>query len=212
MKGETLHKFIDKDSPFRRTKKQIINEPNPDLPDYIKPPYPLIKKKPNRKLEVGKFKKFMEILTALQVNIPFCDALEQMPVYVKFIKELLNGKCKFKEDENVALAEECSTIIQCKLLPKLTDPGRFIIPCSIGSLKIGQALCDLGASIKLKSLSMTKKLNYGEPKPTKMTLTLGDRSVTYPYGVLEEVWVRVDDLLFPADFVILDMPEDDETP
>lgn len=46
----------------------------------------------------------MEMLTTLQVNIPFCDALEQMAIYTKFMKELLNGKCKLKDDENVALA------------------------------------------------------------------------------------------------------------
>ena len=62
------------------------------------------------------------------------------------------------------------------------------------------------------SLSMMIKLNYGEPKPTKMTLTPADRSVTYPYGVWKDVLVKVDDLLFPIDFIILDMPEDVETP
>ena len=45
-----------------------------------------------------------------------------------------------------------------------------------------------------------------------MTLTLSKRFVTYPYEVLEDVLVRVNDLLFPANFVILDMPEDAETP
>lgn len=129
-------------------------------------------------MEVGQFKNFMEMLTALQVNIPFCDAFEQMLVYAKFMKELLNSKCKLKDDENVALAEECNAIIQHKLPPKLTDPGRFTIPFSIGSLKFGQTLCDLGASINLMSLSMMRKLNCGEPKPTKMNLTLADRSVT----------------------------------
>ncbi|XP_050896670.1 uncharacterized protein LOC127103457 [Lathyrus oleraceus] len=119
-----------------------------------------------------------------------------MPVYDKFMKELLNGKRKFKDDENVALAEECSAIIQCKLKPKLTDPG---------------TLC-LGASINLMSLSMMRKLNCGEPKTTKMTLTLSGRSITYPYGVVEDVLVKVDNLLFPADFVNLDMPEDAEIP
>lgn len=78
----------------------------------------------------------------LQVNILFCDALEQMAVYAKFMKELLNGKHKLNGDENIALAEEYSDIIQWKLPPKLIDPGRFIIPCSIGSLKICQKLCD----------------------------------------------------------------------
>lgn len=74
------------------------------------------------------------MLTTLIVNIPFCDALEQMPV-AKFMKELLNDKRKLKDDENGSLPEECSVIIQCKLPPKLTDPGRFIIPIFIGSLK-----------------------------------------------------------------------------
>lgn len=66
--GKTFDKFIDKDLPFRRTKNHIINEPNPLFSDYIKPPYPLKKKKPKRELKVGKFKKIMEMLTALQVN------------------------------------------------------------------------------------------------------------------------------------------------
>lgn len=56
VRGDKLDKFIDKDSPFRRTKQQIINEPNPDLPNYIKPPNPFIKKKPKREMEVGSLK------------------------------------------------------------------------------------------------------------------------------------------------------------
>lgn len=59
---------------------------------------------------------------------------------------------------------------------------------------------------------MMRNLNCGEPRPIKMTLTLIDYYITYPYGVLEDVLVKVGDLLFPADFLILDMPEDDETP
>lgn len=57
-----------------------------------------------------------------------------------------------------------------------------------------------------------RNLNYGEPKPTQMTLTLDDCSITYPYGVLEDVLVKVDDLLFPSYFMILGMLEDSETP
>lgn len=57
-----------------------------------------------------------------------------------------------------------------------------------------------------------KKLNYGEPKPTLMTLKLVVRSISYLCGVLKNVFVRVDGLFFLADFVVLDMPEDAETP
>lgn len=45
-----------------------------------------------------------------------------------------------------------------------------------------------------------------------MTLTLDGRYIAYPYGVLEDVLARVNDLLFPEDIVLLDMLEDYETP
>lgn len=154
----------------------------------------------------------MEIFIELQVNIPLYKALEQMPVYAKFMKYILTRKCKPMCDENISLAEECSVIIQHKLPPKLTDPGRFTISCVIGSMKIGQALCDLGANINLIPLYMMKKLNYGEQNSKKKTLTLSDKSITYPYAFVKDVLVRVDDLLFSVDFVILEIPEDVETP
>ncbi|CAJ2665138.1 unnamed protein product [Trifolium pratense] len=209
---EKKEKLIDEGSILRKTKKQILEDCGKEqiIPPYVKLPYPHLKKKKEK--EEGQFKKFMEMFTKLQVNVPFGEALEQMPVYAKFMKDLLSGKRKLKDDENIALSEECSAILQRKLPPKLKDPGSFTIPCSIGELKIGRALCDLGASINLMPLSMMKKLKCGEPKPTRMTLTLADRSVTYPYGVLEDVLVKVNDLLFPADFVILDMDEDSEVP
>ncbi|CAJ2663201.1 unnamed protein product [Trifolium pratense] len=209
---EKKEKLIDECSILRKTKKQILEDCGKEkiIPPYVKLPYPHLKKKKDK--EESQFKKFMEMFTKLQVNVPFGEALEQMPVYAKFMKDLLSGKRKLKDDENIALSEECSAILQRKLPPKLKDPGSFTIPCSIGELKIGRALCDLGASINLMPLSMMKKLKCGEPKPTRMTLTLADRSVTYPYGVLEDVLVKVNDLLFPADFVILDMDEDSEVP
>lgn len=59
---------------------------------------------------------------------------------------------------------------------------------------------------------MMKQLGSGEPKSTHMNFTLADRSITYPYGVLENVLVKVNDLVFRIDFVILDFPENVETP
>jgi len=146
------------------------------------------------------------------VNIPFGEALDQMHVYAKFMNELLTGRRKPKYDENIALSENCSAILQKKLPPKLKDRGAFTIPCSIGPVDIGKALCDLGVSINLMPLSMMKKLGCGEPKATRMTLTLADRSISYPFGVLEDVLVKFNELVFPADFVILDMAEDEDMP
>ncbi|XP_045802710.1 uncharacterized protein LOC123896356 [Trifolium pratense] len=150
--------------------------------------------KGNTEGEVEKIEKLIDAESMLRKNqSPTSQgtweraALEQMPIYAKFMKDLLSGKRKLRDDENVALSEECSAILQRMLPPKLKDPGSFTIPCSNGKVKVKRALCDLGASINSMHLSMVRKLDCGEPKLTKMTLTLVDRSITYPYGVLEDV-------------------------
>lgn len=179
-------KLIDENSPFRKTKKEILRDSlqPQELPSFVKLPYPHVgKKKENEK----HFARFLDVFKKLQINIPFAEALEQMPSYAKFMKEILSKKRRIQEDEIVALTEECSAILQRKLPPKLKDSGSFSIPCTIGSMTIGKALCDLGASINLMPLSILRKLGIEEVKPTSVSLQLADRSIKYPYGVVEDV-------------------------
>ncbi|XP_022871419.1 uncharacterized protein LOC111390593 [Olea europaea var. sylvestris] len=56
------------------------------------------------------------------------------------------------------------------------------------------------------------RLGLEEPKATTVTLQLADRSLTHPRGIIEDVLVKVDKLIFPADFLILDMEEDKDVP
>lgn len=78
----------------------------------------------------------METFTKLQVSMSFVEALDQIPMYAKFTKELMKIKRKPVDDENVVLTEECSAIIQRKLPTKLNGPDRFIIPCTIRNLEV----------------------------------------------------------------------------
>ena len=103
----------------------------------------------------------MDIFKKLHINIPFSEALKQIPGYVKFMKDVLSKKRKLGDYETVALLEECSAIFQKKFPPKLKDPGSFTIPCAIGNVVFERALCDLGASINLMSWSICKKLKLG---------------------------------------------------
>ncbi|KAJ9538247.1 hypothetical protein OSB04_030980 [Centaurea solstitialis] len=135
-----------------------------------------------------------------------------MPSYVKFLKDIISNKRKIEEHATVALTEECSAIIQNKLPHKLKDPGSFTIPIQIGVSTFGKALCDLGASINLMPLSIFRKLGLGEVQPTNVILQLADRSIKYPYGVIEDVLVKVGKFYFPVDFFILDIDEDKEIP
>ena len=154
----------------------------------------------------------MEVFKKLQINILFTNALEQMPSYVKFMKDILSKKRRLSDFETVNLIEECSAILQRKLPQKLKDPGSFTIPCTIGNSIFERALCDLGASINLMSLSIFRRLRLGEARPTKVTLQLVDMSLKHPRGVIEDVLVTVDKFIFPIDFIVLDTKEEKEIP
>ncbi|GJZ82737.1 reverse transcriptase domain-containing protein [Tanacetum coccineum] len=99
-----------------------------------------------------------------------------------------------------------------KLPEKLGDPGKFLIPCEFPGMEICYALADLGASINLMPLSIWKKLSLPELSPTRMTLELADRSITYPKGLAEDVYVKVGKFHFPADFVVVDFEADPRVP
>ena len=75
---------------------------------------------------------------------------------------------------------------------------------------MARALLDLGASINLMPLSMIKHIREIEIRPTRMALQLVDRTIKHPYGIIEDVLVKVDKFLFPVDFVVKDMDEDNE--
>ena len=153
----------------------------------------------------------MDIFGKLQINIPFLEAMEQVSTYAKFMKEFLTKKRRFSE-EKVKLAAGCSALIQKALPQKSEDPGSFTIPVSIGAVPVGKALLDLGASINLMPLSMLKRIGNLLVTPTKMTLQLADRSVIFPYGVAEDVLMKVGKFTFPVDFVIINAEEDAEVP
>ncbi|KAK5770784.1 hypothetical protein PVK06_046938 [Gossypium arboreum] len=135
-----------------------------------------------------------------------------MPNAMKFLKELLVNKKKLDEASHVELNAGCSAILQNKLPHKLKDPGSFIIPCLIDSLDISHALADLGASINIMPYKMFKQLGLGKPKQTRMSIQLADKTIRFLRGIIEYVLVKVDKFIFPVDFVVLDIEEDNNTP
>ena len=144
----------------------------------------------------------------LHINIPFIDALEQMPSFIKFMKDILSKKRRLLDFETVNPNEECSAILQRKLSQKLKDLGSFTIPCTIENAIFERALCDLGASINRMPLSIFIRLGLGEARPTTVTLQLADKSFKHPRGVIEDVLVKVNKFIFPVDLIVLDMEED----
>ncbi|XP_012482886.1 uncharacterized protein LOC105797467 [Gossypium raimondii] len=124
----------------------------------------------------AQFKIFLEVSKQLHINILLVKALDQMPNYVKFMKDILSKKCQLGKFETVALTEGCTAMLMNKLPSKLKDRGSFTIPCSIRNHYVGKSLCDLSASINLMPMSIFRKLGIEKGRPITVTLQLADRS------------------------------------
>nr|XP_025692621.1 putative mediator of RNA polymerase II transcription subunit 26 [Arachis hypogaea] len=110
--------------------KQVMeehpHEQRKEVKPYIPPlPYP---QRLQRELKDQQFSKFLEIFKKVEINIPLAKALEQMPLYAKFLKKLINKKRSWNEKETVILTKECTAVIQKGLPPNLKDPVSFFLP------------------------------------------------------------------------------------
>ncbi|XP_050897459.1 uncharacterized protein LOC127104313 [Lathyrus oleraceus] len=113
----------------------------------------------------------------LEINIPFSEALEKMPIYAKFMKDIISKKRSTNIDP-IIQTEICSAILQGMKIPvKKKDRGSITISCTIGDQKFKKALIDLGASMSLMSLSIYKKFGLDTIQDTRMTLQFVNRSV-----------------------------------
>ncbi|GJU44055.1 reverse transcriptase domain-containing protein [Tanacetum coccineum] len=119
----------------------------------------------------------------LRFDISFADALLLMPRFAPTIKSLLMNKEKLLELAKIPLNENCSAMLLKKLPEKLGDPASFLFHLSLPELT-----------------------------PTRMTLELADRSITYPKGLAEDVFVKVGKFHFPTDFVVVDFEADPRVP
>ncbi|XP_061350289.1 uncharacterized protein LOC133295466 [Gastrolobium bilobum] len=184
-------------------------------PKKVDEPTPVLeheKEEPTRKDKEEAKEKAVEAPKKLMDYSRFEKPPYPMKLKQQAHKQQYARKYKLQDCETVALTEECSVIIQKKFPPKLQDPGSFNIPIAVGNTNIGRALCDLGASINLMPLSICNSLGITELKPTMVSLQLADRSLRRPNGIIEDVLVKVDKFIFPADFIVLDMEEEGEMP
>ncbi|GJR60716.1 reverse transcriptase domain-containing protein [Tanacetum coccineum] len=155
---------------------------------------------------------FLKLFKQLRLEIGLKDALIKMPKFNKWLSMLLRNKEKLEEIVITTVNAECSAIILNKVPEKLEDPGKFLIPCALQELDRTSALANSGASINLLPHSIYKKLGLGALTPTRITLELANRSVTYPMGIAEDVVVRVDGFTFLADFVVVNFEPDPRVP
>ncbi|XP_071694890.1 uncharacterized protein [Rutidosis leptorrhynchoides] len=158
--------------------------------------------------------KFQDMMKNVSVNLPITDVLKGMPNYGRFIKELISQKGKYHEETFFFIEEECTKILASRprIPKKLGDPGKFVFPCKFGESEVFNALADLGASINLMPHSLYERLGLEPLKPTRIRIRLANHLFDTAIGIAGDILVSIDSLVFPVDFVIMEMKEDLQVP
>ncbi|XP_073139073.1 uncharacterized protein [Henckelia pumila] len=216
VREEVLHEPIknEDDKESKVEENEIVQEDAskgkfPPLSEYkLVPLFPLALKEFRKDEGI---KNLYDIFRGCEVNIHLLDAIKQLPQKAIFFRKLCTAKRKqnLKGCQKLELGEQVSTVIQRKIPVKCKDPGLFSIPCKIGDVQLETAMLDLGASINFMSYSTYDSLKLGPLNETAIVIPMADRSTIYSRGVIEDVLVKVDDLVFPADFYVLDMKTND---
>lgn len=105
-KEDELKEKDKEDNDGEATKKE---KPYVPPPSY-KPPIPFPGRLTKSK-SVSQFKRFVELLKQINITIPFTKEITQIPLYAKFLKEILSNKKKIEDNETVTLTAERSAII-----------------------------------------------------------------------------------------------------
>nr|GEW44588.1 hypothetical protein [Tanacetum cinerariifolium] len=168
--------------PTDHVSSPVIPEQNPYQPPI---PYPsrLNKEKLQDKADI-QIHSFFKMFKKLYFNISLAEALAHMPKFAKMVKDLLSNKEKILEPSNTPLNKNCSAVLLKKLPEKLRDTERFPF----------------------------HTLSLPELNPTRMTLELATRTVSYPASIVEDVFMQVGKFTFPADFVVVDYDVDHRVP
>nr|XP_009617123.1 uncharacterized protein LOC104109506 [Nicotiana tomentosiformis] len=177
LEGELVPKLVEENEKENKGSEPVTGTRPP-------PPFP---QRLQKQKDDAKYKKFLDTLSQVRVNLPLVEILQEVTKYA-------------------------SARVQSKLPPKLKDPGSFTIPLSLVKQEVGRALYDLGASINLMPSSLFKQLGLGVLRPTTINLQLADRSLVMPERIIEDVLVRVGKFILPADFIVLDYEADEKVP
>ncbi|XP_058726045.1 uncharacterized protein LOC131597358 [Vicia villosa] len=146
------------------------------------------------------------------VALPIKPLEEKNKKYAKpkFMKEVIAKKRPVGGEPEIVI-EKCSRVSPDRKIPiKKKDPRAVAIPCTIKDKMFKKVLIDSDSSVSLMSLSIFKKLDLGKISENGKKLKFADQTIMKSYGVTEDV-LEIDKFVFPMEFHIMDIPEDEET-
>ncbi|XP_057734487.1 uncharacterized protein LOC130949902 [Arachis stenosperma] len=201
---ETPHEEGEVD---KRHEEEGVNLKEPKrkaiVDESIPIPFPSMVKKAKKTPEFDL--NMLQVIKKVEVTIPLLDAIQQIPKYAKFLKDLCTHKDRIGELETLSLGSSISSLM--KPIPKkFGDPGPCLVSCCIGGHTFHDCMCDLGACVSIMPLSTFVRLNLAPLKKLAARFALADKSVITVTGIAEDVLVAIKDLVFSVDFSIFEMP------
>ncbi|GJV84973.1 reverse transcriptase domain-containing protein [Tanacetum coccineum] len=177
--SETPVNFDSDDEDDEPTPKPKIQNPKQaketPLPKPYKPKISYPQRLRKEKME-AQYGKFLDMIRAVQINVPLIDVLAGMPNYGKFLKELISNKHKIELIFAAFLSDESSAMIQNKVPPKLRDPESFLIPCNFNKTFSCNALADLAKNMLVEVGKFTFPADFvilEMEEDSKVSLILG---------------------------------------
>ncbi|CAA7052604.1 unnamed protein product [Microthlaspi erraticum] len=152
---------------------------------------------------------FRNDMSNIGVHLPNIGNMQEAHLQIELIRDVLVNK------ERVAALLELSTPpdpahITPTSIPKLEKQGKFTLPCTLGDLKLDDALVDSGASVNLISLAMVKQLGIKSMTPPISSIMFGDASSKSPLGLIKDYPLKIGDCKVPTDLTVLGMYGDKE--
>ena len=156
-----------------------------------------------KKKDQDHIEKMRKTFSQVKINIPLLDAIQQIPPYARFLKELCTTKRATSVPKKTFLTFGANSILS-QFPVKYKDPGCPTVAIIIRDQLIHRALLDLGASVNLIPFTEYERVELGELKPTKMVIQLADRLTWVPWGIVEDVFIREGEVIYPVDFVVIE--------
>ncbi|XP_016192239.1 uncharacterized protein LOC107633119 [Arachis ipaensis] len=207
--GDEVEVMRDEDECVDKSKEEPpkVKEPNRKmlLEEPLPIPFPSLAKKAKKQEELDPT--MVEVFKKVEVTVPLFQAIQQVPRYAKFLKDVCTHKEKLG-NLNTRLVDDSIS----SLLPeKCNDPGPCLVTCLIGKIKFMDCMCDLRACASIMPLLVYERLNSAPLKRSRARFVLADKSIVSVVGIAENVLVNIQGLFFLADFHILETPSIDSS-
>ena len=167
--------------------------PQEPIQEQIIPPFPA-----RQVIEKPIVHSKYDILNELRhicIKIPLLQAIKDIPIYSKVIKELcIKHPWKKQKDPLTihVIGEMSEYTTDQSQIAKYMNPGALVVTVVINNTAIGNTLIDLGSAINIMTTAVLEVLQLGQfLRPTPSILELVDRTTVKPARVLDEIIVSI---------------------